>query len=104
MAWPVVTRSPTDALELGRRYWREVERSSGGVVRLRAAGEGLELRVLGVHGMAVRHYPALLDEIAAGRLDPARLVGATVPLERAGEELAAMTGYAQRGTTVITSF
>jgi alcohol dehydrogenase len=63
-----------------------------------------ELALGGVHGMAVRHYPALLEEIAAGRLDPARLVGATVPLERAGEELAAMTGYAQRGTTVITSF
>jgi alcohol dehydrogenase len=63
-----------------------------------------ELSLAGVHGMAVRHYPALLDEIAAGGLDPARLVGATVPLERAGEELAAMTGYAQHGTTVITSF
>jgi alcohol dehydrogenase len=63
-----------------------------------------ELSLAGVHGMSVRHYPALLGEIAAGMLDPARLVGATVPLERAGEELAAMTGYAQRGTTVITSF
>jgi alcohol dehydrogenase len=63
-----------------------------------------ELELAGVHGMAVRHYPALLGEIAAGKLDPARLVGATVPLERAGEELAAMTGYARHGATVITSF
>jgi alcohol dehydrogenase len=63
-----------------------------------------ELELAGVHGMAVRHYPALLDEIAAGRLDPGRLVGATVPLERAGEELAAMTGYARHGATVITTF
>ena len=54
--------------------------------------------------MAVRHYPALLAAIADGRLDPARLVGATVPLDRAGEELAAMSGFARRGATVITSF
>ena len=63
-----------------------------------------ELELAGVHGMAVRHYPALLAAIADGRLDPARLVGATVPLDRAGEELAAMGGFARRGATVITSF
>jgi alcohol dehydrogenase len=65
---------------------------------------GRELQLAGVHGMAVRHYPALLAAIADGRLDPARLVGATVPLDRAGEELAAMSGFAGRGATVITSF
>jgi alcohol dehydrogenase len=63
-----------------------------------------ELQLAGVHGMAVRHYPALLAAITAAELDPARLVGATVPLERAGAELAAMSGYAGRGATVITSF
>jgi alcohol dehydrogenase len=63
-----------------------------------------ELELAGVHGMAVRHYPALLDAITAGRLDPARLVGATVPLERAGAELAAMSGFTRHGATVITSF
>jgi len=63
-----------------------------------------ELELAGVHGMAVRHYPALLDAIATGRLDPARLVGATVGLERAGEELAAMGGFTRHGATVITSF
>jgi alcohol dehydrogenase len=62
---------------------------------------GYELSLHGVHGMAVRHYPALLDAVAAGRLDPGRLVGATVPLERAGEELEAMGRFAQRGTTVV---
>ena len=60
-----------------------------------------ELELTGVHGMAVRHYPALLDAIAAGALDPARLVGATVALEDAGAELAAMGGFARHGTTVI---
>ena len=62
----------------------------------------LELSLAGVHGMAVRHYPALLEAVAAGRLDPGRLVGATVPLERAGEELEAMGRFARQGTTVIT--
>jgi alcohol dehydrogenase len=63
-----------------------------------------ELELAGVHGMAVRHYPALLDAISAGRLDPAKLVGATVPLAEAGVELAAMSGFTRHGATVITSF
>jgi alcohol dehydrogenase len=63
-----------------------------------------ELSLVGVHGMAVRHYPALLAAVSAGRLDPARLVGTTVGLEQAGEELAAMGGFARHGATVITRF
>jgi alcohol dehydrogenase len=63
-----------------------------------------ELELAGVHGMAVRHYPALLDAITAGRLEPGRLVGATVGLEDAGAELAAMGAFARRGATVITRF
>lgn len=63
-----------------------------------------ELELAGVHGMAVRHYPALLDAITTGRLDPGRLVGATVALDQAGEELAAMGGFARHGATVIARF
>jgi alcohol dehydrogenase len=63
-----------------------------------------ELQLAGVHGMAVRHYPALLAQISAGRLEPGRLVGATVGLEQAGAELAAMGAFTRHGTTVITSF
>jgi len=63
-----------------------------------------ELELAGVHGMAVRHYPALLAAITAGRLEPARLLGATVGLEDAGAELGAMGGFARHGATVITSF
>jgi alcohol dehydrogenase len=63
-----------------------------------------ELELAGVHGMAARHYPALLDAIAAGRLEPARLIGATVALPDAGAALAAMSGFAGQGATVITSF
>jgi alcohol dehydrogenase len=63
-----------------------------------------ELQLAGVHGMEVGRYPALLEAITAGSLEPARLIGATVPLERAGVELAAMGGYSRHGTTVISSF
>jgi alcohol dehydrogenase len=63
-----------------------------------------ELALAGVHGMAVRHYPALLADVAGGRLDPARLVGATVALADAGAELAALGDFARHGTTVIDSF
>jgi alcohol dehydrogenase len=63
-----------------------------------------ELELAGVHGMAVRHYAPLLDAVTAGRLEPARLIGATVALEDAGAELAAMGRFTRNGATVITSF
>jgi alcohol dehydrogenase len=63
-----------------------------------------ELKVAGVHGMALRHYPELLGAITAGRLDPARLIGATVRLDQAGAELTAMSRFAGHGATVITTF
>ncbi|HZB75859.1 MAG TPA: alcohol dehydrogenase catalytic domain-containing protein [Solirubrobacteraceae bacterium] len=63
-----------------------------------------ELSLHGVHGMAVRHYPQLLAAVAARAVDPAQLVGTTIPLERAGAELEAMGAFARTGATVITSF
>jgi alcohol dehydrogenase len=51
-----------------------------------------ELRVFGVHGMAVRHYDAVR---------PGELVAKTVGLDEAGEELAAMGRFAQEGVTVV---
>jgi alcohol dehydrogenase len=61
-----------------------------------------ELEVLGVHGMAVRHYDALLRAVAGGRLEPGRLIGKTITLDDASDELAAMGRFAQEGITVIT--
>lgn len=49
-----------------------------------------ELQILGCHGMAAREYPAMLAMIADGRLQPQRLIGLVVDLERAGEVLMAM--------------
>jgi alcohol dehydrogenase len=60
-----------------------------------------ELRVLGVHGMAVRHYDGLLRALAGGGLDPGRLVAKTIGLEEAGDELASMGRFAQAGVTVV---
>jgi alcohol dehydrogenase len=60
-----------------------------------------ELRLLGVHGMAVRHYGTLLRAIAGGSLRPGRLVAKTIGLDEAGEELAAMGRFAQQGVTVV---
>jgi alcohol dehydrogenase len=60
-----------------------------------------ELTLHGVHGMAVRHYPGLLDAVASGALDPAALVGRTLALDDVGAELAAMGDFATRGLSVV---
>jgi alcohol dehydrogenase len=60
-----------------------------------------ELSLRGVHGMAVRHYPGLLDAVARGALDPGRLVGRTLALDGVGAELAAMGDFATQGLSVV---
>ncbi|WP_346620539.1 zinc-binding dehydrogenase [Blastococcus montanus] len=62
----------------------------------------LELAVLGSHGMAAHAYPELLGLIAAGRLDPGRLVTRRLALDDAGAALA--TVGAAPGIAVVTSF
>ncbi|MHA3700577.1 alcohol dehydrogenase catalytic domain-containing protein [Jatrophihabitans sp. YIM 134969] len=63
---------------------------------------GRELEILGSHGMAAVDYPAMLADIAAGRLDPARLVGRTVGFDELPAALAAMDApdAARGGMTV----
>jgi alcohol dehydrogenase len=61
-----------------------------------------ELELIGSHGMAAADYPAMLDEIVGGTLQPGRLVGATISLEEAPAALAAMGRPATAaGITVI---
>jgi alcohol dehydrogenase len=63
---------------------------------------GLELQVLGSHGMAAHAYPELLGLIAAGRLDPRPLITRRLTLDDAG---AALTEVGrQPGIAVVTSF
>ncbi|TQN40942.1 alcohol dehydrogenase [Blastococcus colisei] len=62
----------------------------------------LELEVLGSHGMAAHAYPGLLGLIAAGRLDPGRLVTRTLALD---ESAPALADVGRRpGIAVVTSF
>jgi alcohol dehydrogenase len=60
-----------------------------------------ELRIFGVHGMAVRHYDAMLRAIAGGSVRPGELVAKTITLDEAGAELASMGRFAQEGVTVV---
>jgi alcohol dehydrogenase len=48
-----------------------------------------ELALLGSHGMAAADYPALMDLVASGRLDPARLITRRIGLADAPAALAA---------------
>lgn len=60
-----------------------------------------ELEVHGSHGMAAADYPAMLDLIAAGRLDPSLLVGDITDLDGAIDALVAMDApAASAGITV----
>jgi D-arabinose 1-dehydrogenase-like Zn-dependent alcohol dehydrogenase len=63
---------------------------------------GLELELLGSHGMAAHAYPELLDLVASGRLRPDLLVTREIGLDDAAQALAHV-GHAP-GITVITSF
>lgn len=46
-------------------------------------------------------YPAMLDLLATGALDPARLVTRRMPLDDAGAALAAMDDSTGAGMTII---
>ena len=60
-----------------------------------------ELRVFGVHGMAVRHYPTMLSAIASGSVRPGELVAKTIGLDALSDEIASMGSFAQEGVTVL---
>jgi alcohol dehydrogenase len=62
----------------------------------------LELQLFGSHGMAAHAYPELLGLIAAGRLDPRRLVTRELTLDDAGAALAEVGS--RPGLAVVTSF
>lgn len=63
-----------------------------------------QISIMGTRGIPASRFPALFAMIAAGHLDPARLVSTRIPLEEAGSALAAMDTYAGAGITVIDRF
>ena len=60
-----------------------------------------ELELLGSHGMSARDYPAMLARIAAGELDPGRLVSRRIGLGEGATALTAMGDAVVDGVTVI---
>ncbi|MEU6350885.1 zinc-dependent alcohol dehydrogenase family protein [Streptomyces sp. NPDC047072] len=62
---------------------------------------GLELEILGSHGMAAHTYPAMLELVRAGVLRPDLLVTSTISLDATPEALAAMGTAPGAGVTVI---
>jgi alcohol dehydrogenase len=59
-----------------------------------------ELTVSGSHGMSAAEYPAMLQLIVDGALDPAQLIGRVTDLPGAAEALVAMDGPAAAGIVV----
>jgi alcohol dehydrogenase len=63
-----------------------------------------ELEILGSHGMQAHRYPAMLEMIRTGRLDPGRLVGRKVSLDESPDLLVCLDRDPAFGVTVIHSF
>jgi alcohol dehydrogenase len=63
-----------------------------------------ELQIYGSHGMQASKYGVMLDMIVAGQLDPKSIIGKTVPLEEAPNELVRMGRFGAVGITVIDRF
>ncbi|HET7305831.1 MAG TPA: alcohol dehydrogenase catalytic domain-containing protein [Segeticoccus sp.] len=60
-----------------------------------------ELEILGSHGMAAHAYPEMLAAVAAGRLEPQRLVTRHVPLADAPALFPEMSAAPVPGITVV---
>jgi alcohol dehydrogenase len=60
-----------------------------------------ELEIRGSHGLQAHVYPAMLQEIASGLLDPARLIGRRVGLQEGVDLLVSEEAFASAGVTVI---
>jgi alcohol dehydrogenase len=63
-----------------------------------------ELEILGSHGMQAHRYPAMLEMILAGRLQPEKLVGRTITLDESVSCLTHVDRDASPGVTIINSF
>ncbi len=63
-----------------------------------------ELEIVGSHGLQAFEYGAMLDMIAAGSLQPQKLLGQTVSLDQAAAALGNPGELGTAGLTVIDSF
>lgn len=60
-----------------------------------------QLTLHGTRGLGANRFSALFEMVAAGRIDPARLVTKTIPLSGAGAALRAMDRFQGHGVCVI---
>lgn len=63
-----------------------------------------ELEILGSHGMSAIDYPAMLELVASGQVDPGRLIGRSISLSEAPRVLAEMGQFRSDGITLIEDF
>lgn len=63
---------------------------------------GRELEIIGSHGMQAHRYPEMLEMVGSGKLHPQKLIGKTVSLDQAGNELGEMNSFNSAGVTVIS--
>jgi len=61
-----------------------------------------ELELVGSHGLQAHAYPGMFELIASGKLDPARLVERTLPLDNAPAELQSLDHYRGCGVTIFS--
>lgn len=60
-----------------------------------------QIQFIGSLGMPAHQYPAMLQMVASGKLNPAQLVTKRIAIEDAGKEIEAMTDYRTLGATVV---
>ena len=105
-----ITATVHNALRSLRRLGRyvqigmPVEEHAAPTIPLLEVVYARQVTLMGTRGIAASRFPALFAMIAAGRLEPARLVTRTIALEEAGAALAAMDGTGGAGVTVIDRF
>ena len=63
-----------------------------------------ELEIFGSHGMQATKYCEMLAMIVSGKLNPRAMIGKTVPLEDAPNELVKMGQFGSVGITIIDRF
>ena len=63
-----------------------------------------ELEIIGSHGMQAHRYPAMLEMIRTGQLQPAKLIGRAISLDESVTALPNMDSDSSRGVTVINAF
>jgi alcohol dehydrogenase len=63
-----------------------------------------ELEILGSHGMQAHRYPAMLEMIRHGQLQPAKLIGRTISLDESVSILPQLDRNPSPGVIIINSF